>query len=444
MSGSKSKQNLGEVMEFSDITQHPLMQPIKIDGVLAGIPHKKSSYFFTQRIPMVEVRKDTVEMDIVHSMNGGMTPMVAPNTSTPVFSEFSMGKREWEPGEFREKTQLDESHVRKLRRIGSLQELQSAARLMEMFRSRLLERLANTLEWQRREAVFSQALTVLVADGNVQTIPMPKPAYLRPTTLVSWDDPTATPTEDIQIWVSDMNETGAWRAREAVMPHRSLQKMTDNDGFNTIKENNYSVFDGTQQAVMSIISRYLGSAISLMENSDSVVENTTLVANAAAGSNTITIRSASMLSVGSTIVLHQDHQPLGVQELAEVQSLVKNADETYTVTLTANLNDSFVANDSVFWHLRLIPQDRMLLSGMLESDVETYDGLVSADWLNSPITFTSTLSNFRDLMGPGETGVWGFALRPKEDPPREEYLVGCRGLANIHYNTAWSSPKIFL
>lgn len=440
----KNQWSDGEVLEFSDITQHPLMQPRKIDGVLAAIPQTRSEYFFTRRIPMVEVRKDRVEMDIVHNMTGGMTPMVAPNSSTPVFSEFSMGKREWEPGEFREKTQLDESHVRMLRRIGSLDEMQSAVRLMNMFRARLVERLANTLEWQRREAVFSQSVTVLVADGNVQTIPMPKPAYLRPSTLVSWDDPTATPTEDLQVWVSDMNEFGAWRVREAVMPHRSLQKMTDNDGFNTIKENNYSVFDGTQQAVMSIISRYLGSAIELMENSDSIKQNTQLTVASAAGTNTVTVRSATMLYVGATLLIRQDHADFGVIERVEVASFVKNPDESYTITLTANLVNDFVANDSVAWQHFVIPEDRMLLSGMLKGEVETYDGLVSADWMNNPITFTSTLSNFRDLMGPGETGVWGFSLRPKEDPPREEYLVGCRGLANIHYNTAWSAPQIFL
>lgn len=431
-------------MEFSDITQNPLLQPVKIDGVLAAIPQKKSSYWFTKRMPMIEVKKDRVEYDMVADLSGGMTPMVAPNSSTPVFSEFTLAQQSWEPAEFREKTQLTEAHIRQLRKIGNLQEYERAEKLISLFKGRLMERLANVLEWQRRQAVFSQTIDVIKVDGNLQSIPMPKPAYLRPTALTSWDDPTAEPTQDVQIWVSDFNELSAYRVQDAIMPHRSYEKLTGNDNLQSIRENNYAVFDGTQSAVASILSRYLGDAVSLSMNNDSIKMNVKLVADSNAGTNTITVDRASMLYIGAKIYLRQLNQNgLGNIERVEVQSFTENADGSTTITLTANLLNDFKRKDSAVWQLFLIPEDRMLISGMLESDVETHEGLVSAEMLNIPVTFMSTQSNFENLLAEPQTGIWGFALKPKQDPPREEYLVGVRGLPAIHYATAWSTPTIF-
>lgn len=434
-------------MKFSDFDRHPLFKQRKIDAVLTYVPRKADEMPLQDRIPMVEIKEDQVEMDVYQPISGGMTPMVAPGTSTPIHGQYKAGKIFWEPAEFREKVQLTTRDVKDIRKIGSNTELVSAQKILARKITNIRRRMGRRMEWMLRGVLFDGVVTATTADGFTQTVPYEHPEYLEKTASPLWSNPAADPLNDVQIFVDDLNDHSEYLASEAWFPHRSYRQLTLNTRFKDWANNNLAVFNGKQEHVASVMSTFLGDGVISSQSSASLKMDDVLAQAAAAAATSLVLRRGYEVEVGDDLILVSTNTNLPYKEKATVSAVTKNADGTTTVTVPA-ITNAFNRGSIVSFRKYVVPLDRMLImafpTGENDGGDNMDDGMADMDLLETPIDLCSTLSHFPDLMGDGVTGIWGMPNVPgDQDPPRFEYIIGTRCLPRVHNSMSWSAPTVF-
>ena len=177
-----------------------LLSPRYLMKVIDDIPDQTETYRGQEMFPLVTQPGPKVEWDIKRPL-GGMTQAVARGAESPVIHRRGVGQASFEPAHFREKVILGESDVTTLRKLGSLEQRETAAELIAGIMIDLDARLETRIEWMRWQPIVNNSL--VINDNKVQfTVNYNMPSRQRPTASPLWSSTaTADPLSDIQTWI---------------------------------------------------------------------------------------------------------------------------------------------------------------------------------------------------------------------------------------------------
>lgn len=430
-----------KTLKFSEIAhEHPLLRTSELDGVTTTFAQAQNNYLLSQRIPLREVDAEKVVMDVEKVTRGGMTPMVSRNQESPIYNNpHGRSRREFRPAAFREKTILEPHELKELRKLGTREDLISARELLRMRFSSLQTRLANRMEFMRKEMIFDNQVQVATESGQTYTVNYSHAGYLEGTVGNTWDNTgTATPMQDLQTFIDDYEDDTGKMVTEIFMPHDIMDDLIQNDRVLKIANNNFSAFDGSKQAVKRAVADYLDIG-SIRVSKDKIHFTADLSADAAQGASTLTFTRVPRLSSGDEIFIHRmsdDHR-----EKHTVSSVSGN-----TVTINGTIQDSggFSANDHVRWQEYTVPRDRLLFLGQSRAEMQRSDeGSLVANYEDMPwAEVVSTPSHYADMENP-QPGLFTKSLdRTNEDPPRLEQIIGINALPRLNDQDAYATLTI--
>jgi hypothetical protein len=426
-------------LHLSEVGRHPLLQPSQIQGILSNFNNYANSYPLASVMPLKERNTDVVEMDVDLVIRGGMTPMVAQDSSTPIYGAHGQARRKFEAAEFREKVRLVQSDLYNFRKIGTEADLLQARELLRLRYEPVQERLTNRLEWMRRSVLFFNKVEASVHNGPPFELTYKHPAYMRPALVGNdrWDQyGTSDPIGNLQLWVEEFVLHTGYMVEKVVAPVGMLRHLSNNERFREMATHSYGAFNGGRDAVSQNI-RDLTGIGNIEEWNSSLSFYVNLTADASAGQAVVNLRTTDELEAGDVITFVK----LGTEERVRgvVASISGNA-----VTLTANLPIALHAGDSARYAKMTIPRNRILILGTPSGGLTTVGSLATpdADLVKNWAEVTTTLSRWENFDNP-RTGVFS-QLRDlmHDDPPALEQLIGIRALPNVFYHEAWMSPTV--
>ncbi len=421
-------------VKFSDVERHPLFEVSNIDGVLKGFHIRQRTDLFAQLMPLVNINADKVEMDIDKAKMGGMTPVVARGAETPLYRTGGRGSIDWDSAEFREKVNVTEDKIVKLRKLGTMNDLLQARDVLAKDYRDITLRLTRRLEWMRRQVLFDGAVTAKDPNG-VQTtlLTIDHPDFLQPTANVLWTTTaTADPIDDMQLAVRDFLLHSSYEAASIWTPMDALRIAGKTDQFKNYATNNLAHFRGTSKQVGELIQEYIGG-VSIEEKPHRMHFTTEVVANAAAAQPVVVLEETEALAPGDAVVIiHQNRS----QKLYVVLSKAGNS-----VTFTTNLSDPVVPGDMAAYSQPMIPLDKILILGKAQMPSEVEGSEPGAergiDLLDRPFDVCSTLSGYSDLNSRRPGLFTKLRDLTNGDPPSIEQVVGIRALPRVHYINSW-------
>jgi hypothetical protein len=427
-------------LKLSEIGRHPLLQPSQIQGVLHDFNQKSNNYVLGQIMPLVNRPVDKVKMDVELVIRGGMTPMVAMGSSTPIYGAHARAQVEFEAAEFREKVVLNETDIYNLRRIGTEADLVDARSYLRQNYSVIEERLQNRLEWMRREVLFYNSVKSKVHNGADFEIQYKHPAFLRPQLLGNdrWSQyTTSDPIQVLQVWVEDFVRYTGFRVARIVLPLGMFRHLSQNAKFRDTATNSYGAFNGGRDAIIQHIVNLVGVG-NIEEWDASLSFSVELAADASASQAVVNLADASQLEAGDKILMYNPQDGSYAQGI--VGSVTGNA-----VTLTANLAAALPKGSTVRFAKQTVPTDRILILGEapnMMSQVGSQAGGADASMVSNWAELTSTLSGYVDLNN-RRPGLFSKNIdKTNGDPPSLEQVIGIRALPNVHYSLAWMSPTV--
>lgn len=417
---------------MSEASLSPLMTTEVLSGIINAFPRLQGSLPLAKYIPLVNINADKVRMDIDKAMYGGMTPGVAPGTESPIYGSSGRAQREWDSAHFREKVIVSEPELIDRRRLGTMSELERATDVLKRKFSQIQMRLANRLEYMRYQTLFEDKVDVKMADGTSYTVNFPKPEYLNVTAGVLWDNlTTATPLDDLQLWVEDYQRNTGYRIQEIVAPMGFYRRLSACDEFKARATANTPAFSGSPTQVASLVSSFVGIPV-IQEEIGRINFNAELTAAAAAAATTITLKNVDNIVAGTTILLRRMSDLSG--EKVVVASVAGNV-----VTLSAGLSLDYAVGDLAGWSLFSIPENKLLFMGAPAGPWEKVgsSGEASGDLIANPILLASTYSRHVDLEPRPGMFVKQINKIENEDVPRIEMVNGISAMIQVNYSESW-------
>ena len=435
---------MSENLKFSDFAVHPLLRTEAINHVIPDFPQYMNSDPLAEYLPYKEVNADKIIIDIDAAERGGMTPAVAQGSSSPIHSSFGRNQIEWTAAEWREKVRLEEDELIDLRKIGTLSEQEGYQVRLRRKYDQILARLRNRISWMRHQVLFDGQVVAPVWDSRSETfgtlvVPYNHPSHLEFQPTTSWDDPTATPLDDLQFWAEDYMLTTGYQLYRVHVPLGTMRLLSMNTAFRQIATNSFGAFNGTPEQSLELLQSYVGvqGVGVISEEMGRINMKTTLMADATALATTVTLYDVSELEAGDELLFRSVDMKTNVRRVvASVNT------STRVVTLTAALGTALAANTSVNYFKFLIPRDQLLLvgrpqSGPMQMDgasAESYDGELINTWAD----VCSVYSRYKDL-----TPRPGLSTKLIDelggDPPFIEQVLCLRALPRVHYNTGWAT-----
>jgi len=418
---------------MSETNLNPLMTTTTLDGVINAFPLVASKYPLAQYMPLINRNVDKITMDIDKAMFGGMTPGVAPGTESPIIGMGGRARREWTSAHFREKVVVNELELIDHRKLGTKAELETAHGLLNRKFQLPLSRLANRLEFMRRETLFENKVTVDMADGTQYVVNFPRPADLSVSAGVVWTDTAnATPLADLQLWAEDYSRYSGFAIKDAVAPIGFYRTLSATDEFKARAVNNTPGFTGSPTAIKSLIANYVGIP-EIREEHGRINFNAELTAAANIGATSIVLKNVDQIEVGDTLVLKR------MSDLSGEKVLVSGVSGNTVSFATTPLTLAYVVGDLCAWAKFTIPSDKLLFIGKAEGMWEDIGSQASADAdkVSSPINIASTYSRHLDLEPRPGMFVKMIDNRKNSDVASIEMVVGISAMVEIHYSESW-------
>jgi hypothetical protein len=429
-----------ETLKLSEVGRHPLLQPDRIDDAIPLFVERANNYPLGEVLPLVAREVDKVYMDVEVTTRGGLTPMVAMGTESPIHGDLGRAAREFEAAEFREKIVIRETDLYNLRALGSKSEMLRARDLIRKRHSSISARLLNRMEWLRRQVIFDNKVKATLPDGQPFELDYHHPQYLRPALSGAdlWSATgTADPVNNLLVWVEDFQRDTGFLVRKAALPIGLMKHLVMNAKFRSVATNSYSGFDGTHSAVMQNLMAMTGIPV-LEEWTQSIAFSVEIVESAVATDTTIRLDNVDELEVGDTIILRTAN---GMQSDKRTVSAISGT----TVTLNAALTSGFPRGSMVKYAKQVVPEDRILILGTMPGDLsdENSEGRANTSLISAWGELTSTLSRFENLERP-KAGLFSKVIdyTDKTEVARIEQTVGIRALPNVHFFDAWMCPKV--
>lgn len=439
----KTKGN--ETFKLSEVAQrHPLLRTESLDGVLTYWPQKKNSYLLANHMPMINENTDRIVVDMHKASRGGMTPMVHMNASTPIHDPSSgRGRREFEAATFREKVHLDQSDIYDLRRIGTQEEWTRAQQLIQRRVRDLEVRLANRMEWLRRQVLFDGTVTAELEDGTEFSVQYNHPDYLEPTAGTLWSNDAAEPIEAFSEVLDQFEADTGRSVSDIYFPHGLLQELISNTRFRELAKQNLDTFRGSKEEIRRMMVDILGVG-NIQISKDWMQFQTDLEIDEANGDNTLKLRGDTSQITTDTVLFVVSAKDQ-VRERFTIAS-VDHDTRTVTTNETIARTGGFHAGDPVKYRVPIIPEDRILIFGQF-GPIDNDEGDIAGDVskIESPDNWgqvVSTRSYYADMDNP-RPGLYTRTIdKTQADPPHIEQILGIRALPRVMYNDAWMTYKV--
>lgn len=433
-----------DTLNFADVGRNPLLRPDKIDEVLTYFRRAPNIYELAEIMPLKAYNVDRVQMDMSVARAGGMTPMVATGSASPIHGGFGRGSAEFEAIEFREKVLLLEQDIVDLRRLGSKTELKRAQEVLSEKFAVIEQRLLNRLEWMRRQVLFDQQVSVEQASGVAYTVDYNHPAYLDVTLTGTdlWSDyANSDPLVNMQEWVEDYITDTGFDVAFMQMPKFSWKHLQQNDRLRgALLYNRPQANVGAAQIAEEIVTHVgLGSATQIRTSRGQIAVDTQLTAASAQSDTTLDLASVAGLAVGDTLYVARAADQGHYKEKFTVASIAANA-----VTVTSGVADAggFAAGDPVRFLLYTQPLNKFLIVGSMMGPQETVGVEGPPTAVTGWAEMAATLSRYSSLMSP-TTGVFTKTINMENgDPPRVEQVIGIKALPKVNYADGWFTAQI--
>lgn len=434
-----------ETRQYSNVGRNALLEPDKIDNVLTYFPRNPNVYELAELFPLVNYNTEKVQMDYAKPRAGGMTPAVADGTETPIYGGWGRGYLEFEAATFREKCILMELDLENLRQIGTVDQLETAERMLRRKFRVLEERLMNRLEWMRRQVLFDGTVTAEMENGDLFSVEYQHGSHLDPV-LTSGDLWSATTTADplgnLQEWMDDYLIDTEFSIKEIKLPMRMMQHLQANKKFQDALSANFPLATASAMQVKEQIATYIGlSGPQMISHSSGKINfETELVAAAANGASTIRLESASQLEAGDRILIARVSDNL--HERVEVDSVSGNV---VTITGTIDATGGFARGDVVKYFKPVVPFNRILIVGEFAGNVNTVglEGAPDPQLITQWGEMASVLSRYADFTSP-KSGIFTKQIDKiqNEDVSRLEQIIGIKALPKINYPDGWMAPQV--
>lgn len=193
------------------LQDNPFLQVSFIDRVINDMVIGSESYAAIDAdIPTVDQdpgRGTSIKWDVKVYDEGGMTPVVNINSTSPIVEGGAAFQKEWSPPHFREKVLLDGTDFLNIRRLGSMDQQKTLGECVVEWVGRLRRRIDNRQLWMKWQCVQSAIPVTLVGTNTTQRIDY-STFGLHPTPTVPWNAPGSTILDDIISFVSLFRNTG--------------------------------------------------------------------------------------------------------------------------------------------------------------------------------------------------------------------------------------------
>lgn len=426
-------------MTFAEVERNPILATDKIDEVTTYFgPLAVHTSPFAEYFPLVNRNVDKVTIEYAIPLIGGMTKAVTMEATTPIVGRTpGRMKRDFDAVEWREKCIITESELYDFRKIGTMDEVLVAQDLLRMKQKDLEDRLLHRLDWMRRAVLFDGEVTIPYSNGDSETVQYYHPTELEFTASPPWSDPTATPLEDLLLWIEQFEIFSNYRVKRIHMPFGLQRILLSNERFVDTAINSYVGFNGSPMALQAMFRTWLGDVeIVNTTNHEPFVSRLLATANAAATS--IILEDVEELSVGKEIQIGS------ISVYGQMISRTVTAIAGNQVTVNAALGQDFLAGSPVKWKEWSMPLDKILMVGaqdMAGSTVGLEPG-VSPNRLTTLGEMTSTLSGYANLYDRRP----GLFVKNRDmldgDPPHIERVVGIKVLPQLHRNDAFAIATV--
>lgn len=423
---------------MKQVWRDALLKTDNIDGILLGWKNRASTRVLGKYLPIKEVNRDRIELEVDLQTRGGMTPLSSIGAEAPVvrFSH-SRSSIEYEIPIWKEKTLVTPKEIYDLRKLGTHDQYVTAQELMNRKIQLLEERLQNRFEFMRREFLFDKQVTAQDAVGNTVVYSYPNhPDYMNLTAATPWDDPTANVHEEILEWRDEWFEHSTYLPAEVLLPFGALRKMAF---INEVKDkaavNWASIKDG-YTGIDQILNLAFGG-IPIREVRDRISYTTQLAANASASATSVVLRQTEGLVAGMKLRL------VNIMGPAEVVIVTSVSGNTVNFTGTP-LQHDYNANDGAIYHIWTLPLDKMLIMGGQEVAIDTSGaqpkvGSYISEWAE----ITSTRAIDSNMMNP-RPGLYSKTVdKSDEEVAYISYMIGGHFLPRLFDGTGWMVCTIF-
>lgn len=437
---------MSDKLLFSDFASHPLLKTEAISHVIPDFPqYMNANDPLAAYLPYKEVNADKITIDIDAAERGGMTPAVAQGSSSPIYSSFGQNQIEWTAAEWREKVRLEENELIDLRKIGTLDQTETwQVRLRKKY-DQILARLRNRVSWMRHQVLFDGQVVAPVWDSRSNTfgqlvVPYSHPSHLEFSPTTSWDDPAATPLDDLQFWAEDYMLSTGYQLFRVHTPLGTMRLLSMNSAFRDIAKNSFGAFNGTPEQSLDLLQMYVGvQGVGVVSEEHGRIQmKTTLMADAAAIATTVTLYDVSELVAGDELLFRSIDMKTNVRRFVSSVNAT-----TRVVTLTAALGTALEAGTSVAYFKFLIPRDKLLMVGRPQDGTMMMDGASGDNYDGSLITswadICSVYSRYKDLTPKPGLSTKLIDHIDDGDPPFIEQVLCLRALPRVHYNDGWAT-----
>lgn len=423
--------------------------PMELRSVLREYILKRNSRILEKFLPTTMHDVDRLLIDIAQVDIGGATHVSVDGAESRHVPKTMGGSRqEFEGQEFREKYVFTGTDYSKIRRLGTLEERQTAGNMVLKAQAQLGERLLNRAELLRSETIFDNQVT-LDFEGNSQVITYGHPDFLRPSAGTAWSNVASNILGDLNNWHEFLADSASSGYVDLVISRATNRKIMNNTAIREIFRAHY---ENTGRGDMSpadnintmgpagreILSRFVGD-FNIVVSDDYVHYATNLIAPAAAAQDEIVVRSLEGFAVGRMVMV----QSRAEKKFDRLTVAAIDADNM-TVTLSGDLDNAYGIGTQVVVRRQIVPDNKILLVARYDGSIIRPDLSFSgyADGENQEeIDMASAVGELaltrNTYFIDDEERVPGFFSQmnhlTKEDPPRVELISGMKGLPRVNY-----------
>ena len=392
-----------------------LLTPRFLMRVIEDIPPQTETYRGQDMFPLVTQPGPKVEWDIKRPL-GGMTQAVARGAESPVIHRRGVGQASFEPAHFREKVILGESDVTTLRKLGSLEQRETAAELIAGIMVDLNARLETRIEWMRWQPIVNNSL--VINDNKVQfTVNYNIPSRQRPTASPLWSSTsTADPISDIQTWIRLVRGAGC-------KPSKFW--------FNTQVEQ--YLFQNSR--VLSLVDRIFNSGnVGLMSREILGTIFKTYIGSYQyevydAGYNLITYTEAAQAAGAVTTVVVDDASGFATGDVCQIAAADESAEENLTVssvsgnviTFTGTVTGTYPASSMIRCYKTYLPDNVFIIECEFPPGSGSNGEVISVDSVYGTGSLTKPVP-----------GKFAETIFLNKDPKQIEIITGINALTVLY------------
>lgn len=407
------------------LANNPVLQPDYITKVIDDIVPDNANYMLNTEVPMVTQSEGRITVEVRQTI-GGMTKAVDPSSESPIIEQRGRQLYDFDPPNWREKVVFGPKDVLKVRKVGSISEIQTAQDLVTDYVGQLRMRLENRIEWSKWQCMLG---TLTIAQSDVQfSIDYGIPAHFTPTLTGtdSWDElTTADPLSDMLTWKALYLEEGPdpWKLNFNSVIERLLML---NEKIRALFDSFFvgPANDGMigQENLFKIIKAYVGLESQVYDKGYFVVarieEAITTV------STDFDVNDASGIETGDTVTLiHKNGERSG-----RVRIVVTGITGNNIQHAAIGGSTTFPMYSEIKLKKPFLPNDKFVIRGTIPPG--TTGGTAWAEFVSVPHVYGSG-----GLSAP-EAGIFSKVVnKPDDDPPELGIIGGISGGPALYHTT---------